>query len=86
MRGKNSLNQDVAQLLHKEVLSDAEHSSLSRTPAKRPKLLPPRAMGLRIGIDPQNLAALANRLEAESYVRATTRQATPASSQSSPRA
>jgi hypothetical protein len=62
MRRKNSLNQDVAQLLHKEVLSDAEHSSLSRTPAKRPKLLPARSMGLRTGIDPQDLAGLADDL------------------------
>lgn len=84
MRRTDSSNSDTAKLLHedqyrtkstlKEALSDAERSSLSRTPAKRPKLLPVRAMGLRAGMDRQDIAGVSDDIEAESYLRATARR------------
>ncbi len=74
----------MAKLLHdeqyrtkktfKEVLNSAVRASLRGTPSKRPKLLPPRAMGLRTGIDPRELAGLADDLEAESYLRTAARR------------
>jgi hypothetical protein len=84
MRTTLTLDPDVAKLLHEEqyrtkktfktVLNDAVRSSLRRTSGQRPKLLPPRAMGLRTGIDPRDLAGLADDLEAESYLRTATRR------------
>jgi hypothetical protein len=84
MRTTLTLEPDVAKLLHdeqyrtkktfKEVLNSAVRSSLRRTPTKRPKLLPPRTMGLRTGIDPRDLAGLADELEAESYLRTAARR------------
>jgi hypothetical protein len=78
MRTTLTLEPDVVKLLQdeqyrtkqtfKEVLNSAVRSSLRRAPTKRPKLLPPRAMGLRTGIDPRDLAGLADELEAESYL------------------
>ena len=84
MRTTLTLDPDVAKLLHdeqyrtkktfKEVLNNAVRSSLRRTPTKRPKLLPPHPMGLRTGIDPRELAGLADDLEAESYLRRAARR------------
>lgn len=84
MRTTLTLDPDVAKLLHdeqyrtkktfKEVLNSAVRTSLRGTPSKRPKLLPPRAMGLRTGIDPRELAGLADDLEAESYLRTAARR------------
>jgi len=84
MRTTLTLDPDVAKLLHdeqyrtkktfKEVLNSAVRASLRGTPSKRPKLLPPRAMGLRTGIDPCELAGLADDLEAESYLRTAARR------------
>ena len=84
MRTTLTLDPDVAKLLHdeqyrtkktfKEVLNSAVRASLRGTPSKRPKLLPPRAMGLRTGIDPRELAGLADDLEAESYLRTAARR------------
>ena len=84
MRTTLTLDPDVAKLLHdeqyrtkktfKEVLNSAVRASLRGTSSKRPKLLPPRAMGLRTGIDPRELAGLADDLEAESYLRTTARR------------
>ena len=84
MRTTLTLDPDVAKLLHdeqyrtkktfKEVLNNAVRSSLRRTPTKRPKLLPPHAMGLRTGIDPRELAGLADDLETESYLRTAARR------------
>lgn len=84
MRTTLTLDPDVAKLLHdeqyrtkktfKEVLNSAVRTSLRGTQAKRPKLLPPRAMGLRTGIDPRDLAGLADDLEAESYLRTASRR------------
>ena len=84
MRTTVTLDADVAKLLHekqyrtkksfKEVLNSAVRASLRDVPAKRPKLLPPRAMGLRTGIDPRDLAGLADELEAESYLRTAARR------------
>lgn len=84
MRTTLTLDPDVAKLLHdeqyrtkktfKEVLNTAVRASLRGTPSKRPKLLPPRAMGLRTGIDPRELAGLADDLEAESYLRTAARR------------
>ena len=53
----------------KEVLNSAVRKALRPAPRSRPKLLPPRPMGLRTGIDPRELTGLADDLEAESYLR-----------------
>jgi hypothetical protein len=84
MRTTLTLEPDVVKLLQdeqyrtkktfKEVLNSAVRSSLRRTPTKRPTLLPPRAMGLRTGIDPRDLVGLADELEAESYLRTASRR------------
>lgn len=84
MRTTLTLEPDVEKLLHdeqyrtkktfKEVLNSAVRTALRPAPRKRPKLLPPRPMGLRTGIDPRDLAGLADDLEAESYLRTAARR------------
>lgn len=84
MRTTLTLEQDVEKLLRdeqyrskksfKEVLNTAVRRALRPAPRTRPKLLPPRAMGLRAGIDPRDLAALADELETESYLRTAARR------------
>lgn len=79
MRTTLTLDPDVEKLLHderyrtkktfKEVLNSAVRTALRPVPRNRPKLLPPRSMGLRTGIDPRDLAGLADDLEAEGYLR-----------------
>ncbi|MBU3664752.1 MAG: antitoxin [Chthoniobacterales bacterium] len=84
MRTTLTLEPDVEKLLHdeqyrtkktfKEVLNSAVRTALRPAPRKRPKLLPPRAMGLRTGVDPRDLAGLADDLEAESYLRTSAKR------------
>jgi hypothetical protein len=84
MRTTLTLDPDTEKLLRdeqyrtnksfKEVLNSAVRSALRPTPRARPKLLPPRAMGLRTGLDPRDLAGLADDLEAESYLRTAARR------------
>ena len=79
MRTTLTLDPDTEKLLRdeqhrtknsfKEVLNSAVRKALRPTPRSRPKLLPPRPLGLRTGIDPRELAGLADDLEAESYLR-----------------
>lgn len=83
MRTTITLDPDVETLLRdeqyrtkktfKEVLNSSVRAGLRPTPRKRPELLPPRAMGLRTGIDPRDLGHLADDLEAESYLRTAAR-------------
>ena len=79
MRTTLTLDPDTEKLLRdeqhrtknsfKEVLNAAVRKALRPAPRSRPQLLPPRPMGLRTGIDPRELAGLADDLEAESYLR-----------------
>ncbi len=84
MRTTLTLDPDTEKLLRdeqhrtknsfKEVLNNAVRTALRPARRSRPKLLPPRAMGLRTGIDPRELAGLADDLETESYLRTATRR------------
>jgi len=84
MRTTLTLDPDTEKLLRdeqhrtkssfKEVLNTAVRTALRPARRSRPKLLPPRPMGLRTGIDPRDLAGLADELEAEIYLRAATRR------------
>lgn len=58
----------------KRVLNDALRESLQPKTSK-PKLLPPRSMGLAPGVDPRRLSDLADDLEAEAYLVAEARRA-----------
>jgi len=84
MRTTLTLEPDVEKLLRdeqyrskksfKEVLNTAVRRALRPAPRPRPKLLPPRPMGMRAGIDPRDLSALADELETESYLRTAARR------------
>jgi hypothetical protein len=84
MRTTLTLDPDTEKLLRDEqyrtkksfkaVLNSAVRTALRPAPRSRPKLLPPRAMGLRTGIDPRELAGLADDLEAESYLSIAARR------------
>jgi len=84
MRTTLTLEPDVEKLLRdeqyrskksfKEVLNTAVRRALRPAPRTRPKLLAPRALGLRAGIDPRDLAGLADELETESYLRTAARR------------
>ena len=79
MRTTLTLDPDTEKLLRdeqhrtkssfKQVLNSAVRKALRPALRSRPKLLPPRPMGLRTGIDPRELAGLADDLEAENYLR-----------------
>ncbi len=79
MRTTVTLDPEVERLLHeeqyrtkkgfKEVLNAAVRASLQAPSRRRPKILPPRPMGLRPGIDPCDLAGPADELETEVYHR-----------------
>ena len=83
MRTTVTLDPDVEKLIHekqyltkksfKAVLNDAIRSALRPTRKKLPKLMPPSPMGLRTGIDPRDLAGLADDLEAEAYLKTAAR-------------
>ena len=78
-----TLEPDVERLLHerqyltkksfKEVVNEAIRSALRPPPRRSPKLIPPHRMGLRTGIDPRSLSALADDLEAEAYLDVSSR-------------
>ena len=78
MRTTITLDPDVERLLNerqyltkksfKEVVNEAIRSALRPPPRRSPKLIPPQPMGLRTGIDPRSLSALADDLEAEAYL------------------
>jgi hypothetical protein len=84
MRTTVTLDPDVERLLHeeqyrtkkgfKEVLNTAVRASLQPPPRRRPKLLPPRPMGLRTGIDHHDLAGMADELETEAYLHTAARR------------
>jgi hypothetical protein len=84
MRTTVTLDPDVERLLRdeghrskksfKEVLNAAVRDSLRPAPRRLPKLLPPRSMGLRTGIDPRDLAGMADELEADAYLSTTARR------------
>ena len=84
MRTTVTLDPDVERLLRdecyrtkrsfKEALNAAVRATLRPTPRRRPKLLPPRAMGLRTGIDPRDLSGLADELETEAYLATAARR------------
>jgi len=61
----------------KKALNSAVRATLRPAPRRLPKLLPPRAMGLRAGIDPRDLSGMADELEAEAYLDAMTMAKTP---------
>ncbi|MEI8294722.1 MAG: hypothetical protein WCG66_12210 [bacterium] len=83
MRTTITLDPDVARLLHerqyltkksfKEVVNEAIRAALRPSPRKSPKLIPPKPMGLRTGIDPRTLSSLADDLEAEAYLGTASR-------------
>ncbi len=84
MRTTVTLDADVEQYIReachkrrksfKRVLNDALRESLK--PADTSKaLLPPRSMGLAIGIDPRRLSDLADELEADAFLAAEDRAA-----------
>ena len=79
-----TLDPDVERLLRdecnrtkrsfKEALNSAVRATLRPAPRRLPKLLPPRAMGLRAGIDPRELSGMADELEAEAYLGTAARR------------
>jgi hypothetical protein len=83
MRTTITLDPDVERLLQekqyltkksfKEVVNEAIRSALRPPPRRSPKLIPPQPMGLRTGIDPRSLSALADDLEAEAYLSISSR-------------
>jgi hypothetical protein len=83
MRTTITLDPDVERLLQekqyltkksfKEVVNEAIRSALRPRSRRSPKLIPPQPMGLRIGIDPRSLSALADDLEAEAYLSISSR-------------
>jgi hypothetical protein len=54
----------------KRVLNETLRQALKPTQNRRPKLLPPRSMGLTPGVDPRRLSELADDLEAEAFLAA----------------
>jgi hypothetical protein len=78
MRTTVRLDADVERLLldeehrsrrsFKVVLNDSVRRALSPRPGLKPKLLPPRPMGFKIGLDAQHLNALVDELETEKGV------------------
>lgn len=78
MRTTITLDPDVERLLKerqyltkksfKGVVNEAIRLALCPPPRRSPKLIPPQPMGLRTGIDPRSISALADDLEAEAYV------------------
>lgn len=84
MRTTVILDPDVERLLRdkcyrtkrsfKEALNSAVRATLRPAPRRLPKLLPPRAMGLRAGIDPRELSGMADELEAEAYLGTAARR------------
>lgn len=79
MRTTVTLDPDVENFLKEEVhrtrksfksvLNDALRTALRPQPTKMPKLLPARPMGLAKGIDPHGLGALADEMEADSFLK-----------------
>ena len=79
MRTTVTLDSDVESILKedthrsrksfKEVLNAAVRKALCPRPAKAPKLLPPRSLGLANGIDPRDLSDLADEMEAETHLK-----------------
>ena len=84
MRTTVILDPDVERLLRdecyrtkksfKEALNAAIRASLRPAPRRQPKLLPPRAMGLRAGIGPRILSGLADELETDAYLATAARR------------
>ena len=84
MRTTVILDPDVERLLRdkcyrtkrsfKEALNSAGRATLRPAPRRLPKLLPPRAMGLRAGIDPREVSGMADELEAEAYLGTAARR------------
>lgn len=84
MRTTVTLDPDVERLLReecyrtkrsfKEALNAAVRATLRPAPRRLPTLLPPRAMGLRTGIDPRELAGLADELETDAYLATVARR------------
>ena len=82
MRTTGTLDADVEQFIRdacqkrrksfKRVLNDALRESLKPTDSKK-ALLPPRSMGLAVGIDPRRLSDLADELEADAFLAAEDR-------------
>ena len=79
MRTTVTLDADVEQYIRnacqkrrksfKRVLNDALRESLKPADTKR-ELLPPRAMGLTVGVDPRRLSDFADELEADAFLAA----------------
>tara|TARA_B110000093_G_scaffold689_2_gene625 strand:+ start:654 stop:926 length:273 start_codon:yes stop_codon:yes gene_type:complete len=79
MRTTVTLDADVEQYIRtacqkrrksfKRVLNDALRESLKPADKKR-ELLPPRAMGLTVGVDPRRLSDFADELEADAFLAA----------------
>ncbi|MCK9587849.1 MAG: hypothetical protein M0Q93_00635 [Terrimicrobiaceae bacterium] len=84
MRTTVTLDPDVEHILKeeshrsrtsfKEVLNAAVRKALCPRPAKAPRILPPRPLGLATGIDPRGLSGLADELEAEAYLKIARRR------------
>jgi hypothetical protein len=84
MRTTVTLEPDVERLLRdetyrtkksfKEALNSAVRTALRPAPRRLPQLIPPRTMGLRTGIDPRELAGLAEELETDAYLATAARR------------
>ena len=78
MRTTVTLDPDVENILREEshrtrrslkvVLNAAVRTALSPRAKEKPKLLPPRPLGLSAGIDPRGLSAIADEMEADAYL------------------